>query len=336
MKRFMKVCLMLVLTLTLVACQKQETSEKKIKIGVTVYDQYDTFISEMMEDFNHDLASYGSVSVEIMNASKSQKTQNKQVEKLIDDGCDVVCVNLVDRTEPTKIIDLARNHNIPIIFFNRELVEEDLMKWDRLYYVGANAEESGILQGRLAVQAFEKHPEYDRNHDGMIQYYILEGEAGHQDAIVRTERCVDAIVQSGHEVDKLGSSIANWNKAQAQSKIALYLEQHHEPMELLLANNDDMAIGAIEAFEQANIPQKDWPLIFGIDGTRVGIQAVKDGKLSGTVFNDQQGQAEQMAKLAMALCNQEKMSDLKLKDGKYIRLPYSPITIENVKDYQTH
>ena len=58
------------------------------------------------------------------NAADSQSTQNNQVEEMLNDGCDVICVNLVDRTEPTTIIDMAEKNNVPVIFFNRELVAE--------------------------------------------------------------------------------------------------------------------------------------------------------------------------------------------------------------------
>ena len=124
-----------------------------IKIGVTVYDQYDTFVSQMMTDFNEYAAEQEeqtgiAINVEVYNAAGSQSTQNSQVEEMLDAGCNVICVNLVDRTEPTTIIDMAEKNNVPVIFFNRELVEEDLERWDRVYYVGA-AFESGIMQGRL-------------------------------------------------------------------------------------------------------------------------------------------------------------------------------------------
>ena len=77
---------------------------------------------------------------------------------------------------------------IPIIFFNREPVEEDLMRWDKLYYVGGKAKQSGELQGELAADFIKVNPQADRNNDGKIQYVILEGEMGHQDAIIRTEK----------------------------------------------------------------------------------------------------------------------------------------------------
>ena len=186
----------LILTLgasMLVGCELPErnTQVKSIKIGVTLYDQYDAFLSELMEDFNTYAAAKEeetgiAINVEVYNASQSQATQNNQVEAMAQDGCDIICVNLVDRTDPTTVIDLAEKNDIPVIFFNRELVEEDLERWDKLYYVGAKAFESGMMEGQIAAAAFLQDPSVDRNQDGVYQYVVLEGEPGHQDAIVRT------------------------------------------------------------------------------------------------------------------------------------------------------
>ena len=182
---------------------------KSIKIGISVYDQYDTFVGQMMTAFN----SYATqkqemtgitINVEIYNASGSQSTQNEQVESMIKEGYNVICINLVDRTDPTTIIDAAEKNNVPVIFFNRELVEEDLGRWDKLYYVGAEAFESGIMEGELAAEAFEEQEELDKNQDGIFQYIVLEGEVGHQDSIVRTEYSVNTIIQKGVPVEKLG------------------------------------------------------------------------------------------------------------------------------------
>ena len=213
----------LVMSVVIGGCGGREDAKKSIKIGISVYDQYDTFVSEMMKDFN-DYATKKeeetgvAINIDTYNASASQSTQNSQVENMITEGCDVICVNLVDRTDPTAIIDLAEKNNIPVIFFNRELVEEDLERWTRLYYVGAQAFESGIMQGELAAEAFLTDQSLDKNGDGIFQYVVLEGEAGHQDAIVRTEYSVSTMIDSGVEVEKLGYAIANWNRAQAQTK----------------------------------------------------------------------------------------------------------------------
>lgn len=317
----------------------REQEIKSIKIGVTVYDQYDTFVSQLMKDFG-DYAGQKeeetgvAINVEVYNAADSQTTQNSQVESMIEDGCDIVCVNLVDRTEPTTIIDMAEKSNVPVIFFNRELVEEDLERWDQLYYVGAKAFESGIMEGEIAAEVFLENASVDKNEDGVFQYMVLEGEAGHQDAIVRTEYSVSTIVEKGVEVEKIGYAIANWNRAQAQTKMSQMLSEYGTEIELVLANNDDMALGAIDALKAAEIDREDWPVIVGIDGTDVGLEAVKNGEMAGTVYNDKEGQARGMLDLAFALATGESLENLNLEDGKYIRLPYAKVRPEDVELYE--
>lgn len=100
---------------------KKSRNVNEVKIGVTVYDQYDTFISRLMDQFNQYAArtmeeadSDLSIQIEVYNAGKSQTTQNSQVENMIAQGCDVICVNLVDRTEPVTIIDMAEKEKFPL------------------------------------------------------------------------------------------------------------------------------------------------------------------------------------------------------------------------------
>ena len=312
----------LVMSVVIGGCGGREDAKKSIKIGISVYDQYDTFVSEMMKDFN-DYATKKeeetgvAINIDTYNASASQSTQN----------------NLVDRTDPTAIIDLAEKNNIPVIFFNRELVEEDLERWTRLYYVGAQAFESGIMQGELAAEAFLTDQSLDKNGDGIFQYVVLEGEAGHQDAIVRTEYSVSTMIDSGVEVEKLGYAIANWNRAQAQTKMAQLMSQFGDSIELVIANNDDMALGAIDALKASDLTKDEWPAVIGIDGTDVGLEAVKNKEMIGTVYNDKEGQADAMLNLAYELSTGGDLSDLNLIDGKYIRLPYARVTCDDVDSY---
>ena len=332
MKRIRKIILCMIAAAMCACADTVRPEEKRIKIGVSVYDSYDTFISELISDFNGAVAGNERITVEISNAAKSQQTQNKQAEAMIDSGCDVICINLVDRTSPRKIIDLARKNSVPVIFFNRELVEEDLMQWEELYYIGADAEQSGIMEGEIAAEAYERE-NGDRNGDGIIQYVILEGEAGHQDAIVRTQKSVDTLIEKGYQVDKIASLTANWSRSQAQTRMAQLIETYGEEIEMVLGNNDDMALGAIDAYKAAGIDRKDWPVIVGIDGTVAGLEAVRSGEMAGTVFNDQKGQATAMALLAIALASGDSLNSIGLSSGKYIRTPYQKVTPENIADY---
>ena len=136
---------------------RKEQDGKNLKIGISVYDQYDTFVSELVSNFQ-DYAKtrekdWGiSITMDVENANKSQMIQNDQMDDFIKDGMDVVCINLVDRTDASTIIEKAQASDVPVIFFNRELVQEDLERWDKLYYVGADAFESGELQGGILVE----------------------------------------------------------------------------------------------------------------------------------------------------------------------------------------
>lgn len=339
----LKKAVMLALTLCmaiqlLCACGNEAgAASDKIHIGVIYYNQSDTFLNGLLESFRQELEALKKDDLEITmtvrDAAGSQRTQNDQVKELIDAGCSVLCVNLVDRADPSEIIDLARDNDVPIIFFNREPVAEDLMQWEKLYYVGAYAEQSGIMQGELAAEAVRSDSTIDRNKDGKIQYVVLEGEAGHQDAIIRTENAVDTLKSSGIELEKLSYQIANWNRAQAQNRMEQLISQFHDEIEMVLANNDDMALGAIDAYKKVNYTETTLPVFIGIDGTDVGLQAVMDSDMWGTVYNDKEGQAEAMAKLAVAVITGDGMNELDFEKERCIYLPYSKVTRENVEDY---
>ena len=297
----------------------------------------DTFLGELLDCFKEQMDELETDELEtivtVRDAAGSQRTQNDQVRELINAGCNVLCVNLVDRADPSEVIDLARENDVPIIFFNREPVAEDLLQWEQMYYVGADAKESGVMQGEVAAEVILADDRIDRNNDGKIQYVVLEGEPGHQDAIIRTENAVDTIKSRGIKLEKLSYGIANWNRAQAQNRMQQLIGQYQNEIELVLANNDDMALGAVDAYKKLNRTEAGMPLFFGIDGTDVGLKAVAESDLAGTVYNDKAGQAEAMAKLAEALVTGEGMDELEFENGKYIYVPYSKVTQENVGDY---
>lgn len=321
----------------LASCGKEQEQEvQRVHMGVAYYDQRDTFLNEMIGEMKNRMKEDETEDVEMMmsirEAGGVQRTQNDQVKELIDAGCNVLCVNLVDRADPSEIIDLAREREVPIIFFNREPVAEDLQQWENLYYVGADARQSGVLQGELAAERIRTDKNIDRNKDGKIQYVVLEGEAGHQDAIIRTENAVETLKAQGIELEKLSYQIANWNRAQAENRMEQMLSEYQNQIELVLANNDDMALGAIDAYEKRNYTESALPVFFGIDGTDPGLEAVVNGKLAGTVYNDKEGQAEAIVRLAAALVTEEGMEIMEFEKDKYIYTPYFPVTEENVGD----
>ena len=131
--------------------------------------------------------------VDIVDSQNSQPTQNDKVDLFITKKVKALAINAVDRTAAGVIIDKAKTANVPVVFLNREPLADDMKKWDKVYYVGAKAEQSGTMEGQLLVDYFKAHPEADKNKDGKIQYVMLKGEPGHQDAELRTKFSIQAI-----------------------------------------------------------------------------------------------------------------------------------------------
>lgn len=332
MKKFLIYFLDLMLIMS--GCSKaDEGHSKPIRIGISYYDSYDPFIEKLSKEIEETLNEEENIIVNSQDAEKSQTIQNRQVSEMLKEGYDVICVNLVDRTAPKKIISMAEDADVPVIFFNRELVSQDLDSWVNLYYVGANAKESGELEGEIAAETILENPDRDKNGDGKIQYIVMEGEAGHQDAIVRTDVSIQTLTDAGISLDKLDYAIANWNRAQAYTKMKQFITTYGTEIELVLCNNDEMALGTIQALQESGIPESEWPVITGVDGMEEGLQEVKKGTMAGTVYNDGIGQAKAIAKLSISLAKNENLDHCHLENGKYIRLSYQKVTQENVDDY---
>ena len=277
MRRFILVLSTIYMYSSLISCNSRNNEEEDvndIKIGISVYEQDDIFISSIIsniENITKEKRNEGgyNITLNVEDAKSNQYNQNEQVDMFIDQGYDVMCVNLVDRRSAATIINKAKNANIPVIFFNREPVEEDMNMWNKVYYVGAQAEQSGMMQGDIVIEKYNNNPsDVDKNGDGKVQYVMLEGEQGHQDASIRTEYSVKRLVDSGIKVEKLGSEVANWSRTEASEKVDRCIEKYNDKVELIISNNDDMALGAISAFENANVRLEDRPIIVGIDEYR--------------------------------------------------------------------
>lgn len=322
----------------IMGCGASESDDQnEIYVGIACYDQGDIFISNLIQCFKNELNSQKGDSYDVMvtvrDAVGSQKTQNDQVKEMIDEGCNILCINLVDRTDPSEIIDCAKEKNIPIIFFNREPVAEDMMQWDKLYYVGAKARQSGQMQGEIAADLILKDKSIDKNHDGKIQYVVLEGEMGHQDAIVRTDSSVETILAKGIKMEKLSYEIANWKRAQAQNRMEQLIRQYGNTIELVLSNNDDMALGALDSYRIMGYTKDDMPMMLGVDGMQEALEAVNDGRLTGTVYNDKEGQAKMMAAIVFASVSGKGLDGINFENLTEVYLPYQKVTIDNVDNY---
>ena len=316
-----------------------DDSIKEIKIGVTLYKKDNTLISEIaknIQDIAKEKESEGKykIKVDIVDANGVLNNQKNQVDNFISQNYDVICVNLVDRTNAATVIDKAKTAGTPIIFFNREPVEKDMERWNKLYYVGTQTEEAGEMQANIIINSYEKNrSKVDRNGDGKIQYVMLEGEQGHQDSLIRTAYCIRTITDNGIQLERLADDIGNWEYVQGVAKMTQWIKNFGDKIEVVFSNNDDMALGAIHAYDNLGI-LGNRPLIVGVDGMSDALTEIKNGYMTGTVLNDSKKQANAIFDLAYTLATNGDINSVEgLERGKYIRTSYAEITSENVDLY---
>jgi len=307
------------------------------KLGVAIYKFDDTFMSYVRNAINDNAK--GKATLEIVDSQNAQPTQNDQIDQFLAKKMNAILVNPVDRTAAAAIIDKAKAKNTPVVFFNREPMPDDMKKWDKVYYVGAKAEQSGSMQGQIAVDYFKAHPKAYKSNDKTIHYIMLKGEPGHQDAELRTKYSVQAITDAGLKVDKLAEDSAYWDRPKAVEKMKTFLAKFGDKIDLVLANNDDMALGAIEALRQEGYntgnAAKYIPVV-GVDATAPALQALEQGTLLGTVLNDAKNQGKATFDLGFALASGKAASSTswKLTDGKYVWVPYAKVTKDNYKQFK--
>jgi len=313
--------------------EKTETPAEKPTIGVAIYKFDDTFMTGVRNQIEE--AAGDRAIVDIVDSQNSQPTQNDKVQLFISKKYDAMAINPVDRTTSGVLIEMAQKANIPVVFFNREPLPEDMQKWDKVYYVGAKAEQSGTLEGELVVDYWNNHPEMDKNGDGVLQYVMLKGEPGHQDAELRTEYSIKAITDAGIKVEKLAEDTAMWDRVEGQEKMQAFLGAHGDKIEVVIANNDDMALGAIEALKAAGyFKEGKYMPVVGVDATAPALQALTDGTLLGTVLNDAKNQGKATFELSYVLAKGETPSKentgFEITDGKYVWVPYVKVTKDNM------
>ncbi len=338
MKRITSLLCALALLAGVTGCGNSGSSPT-LRVGVALYQQEDTFIGTITRNLQNlaleaEQEKNIKINLSIVDGRGSQTTQNEQVDRFLDRGYDVLCVNIVDRTAAAVIIDKAQAADVPVIFFNREPVEEDLRRWEHAYYVGLPAGDAGILQGGIVLDAWQQDRQaLDRSGDGVLQYVMLEGEQGHQDALLRTENAIQTLTLAGVPTEKLASDSANWQRGQAGVRMRQWLQQYGQEIEVVFSNNDDMALGAIDACLEAGMTQEELPFIVGVDATPPALEALAAGTLKGTVRNDAAGQAVEIMDLICAVTEGKSPGNtVPLTGGHYIWLQYTTVTAENLAE----
>lgn len=331
MKKFLSV---VALGMAIISCgSKKEEGPKKVRIGVTIYKFDDNFISSLRDDLKAFADQRGGVELFLNDSQNQQGIQNDQIDTMISKGVDVLAINLVDPQAGETVVQKAKKANIPIVLFNKDPGFEVLNSYEKAYYVGNNPEESGVFQGETVVKQWKADPKLDKNGDGIIQYAMLKGEPGHPDAEARTLWSVKTINDKGIKTEKLFEDTGMWDAALAKDKVDAWLSSPKgKTIEVILANNDGMALGAIEATKAHNVKLP----IYGVDAIQEALLKIESSELAGTVLNDGTNQAKAVLDLTLNLANnKEAVQDTNWKlDKKAVRVPYVGVDKENVSKFK--
>lgn len=320
--------------------KKSGDSGSKVLIGSAIYKFDDTFMTGVRNAMQGEADKQG-VTLELVDSQNKQPTQNEQVDTFITKGVNALAINPVDRTAAAPIIKKAKDKKLPIVFLNREPEKADMDSYDKVWYVGAKAEESGKLSGEIISDYFKANKGADKNGDGVIQYVMLQGEPGHQDATLRTEYSIKAIEENGFRTEKLAADTAMWDKAKATDLMKAFITgQGLDKIEAVICNNNDMALGAIEALKAEGYNKGDaakYIPVVGVDATAPALQAMKEGSLLGTVLNDADNQGKATVAIAAAAAKGKEINKdtigYDVTDGKYVWIPYVKVTVDNYKDF---
>lgn len=303
------------------------------KIGVTIYKYDDNFMSYVRRSI--ETAGKGKASLIVNDSQNDQAKQLDQIDTLIAKGVKCLAINLVDPKSAPTVVTKAQAANLPVVFFNKEPDPAVLKGYDKAYYVGTNSKESGILQGKMVVDQWNKNKDkWDKNKDGKIQYVLLKGEPGHPDAEARTTYSVSTIKDAGIGVEQLALDTAMWDTAKATDKMDAWLAKQGDKIELVIANNDAMALGALASLEKAGYftGSKFMPVV-GVDAIPDALTKISNGEMVGTVLNDAKNQGLATFDLSFNLAsgkNPVAGTNWKVDENKSVRVPYIAITKDNI------
>lgn len=317
---------------------KDAGSEKQIVIGANIYSFADNFMNGVMKPELERYAKAKGAKIEVVDSEGQQAKLNDQVDVFITKKVNVLVINLCDPAAASAIIAKAKKANIPLVLFNKEATEAGAMtSYDKVWYVGTNSAESGIIQGQMMVTDWKANPAWDKNNDGVVQYVMLKGEPGHPDAEARTKESVKAFVDAGIKVQQLAlEADPNWSTQHGNDKMAAWLTSSFgKNIELVICNNDGMAFGAINALKAAGVKLP----IYGVDALDQALIHIAEGEMNGTVLNDGVNQARAAIDLALNAAKGLNVTDgtswkVENQTTKAVRVPYLPVTPKNYKDFQ--
>ena len=300
------------------------------KVGISIYKFDDNFMTlyrtELVRYLTEDLG-FKAENVVVQDGKGDQAEQTNQIQNFITQKYDVLILNLVQASSAPEITDMCKEAGIPVVYINREPDEAEEQRWVdekiNATYVGCDARQSGTYQGEEILETANKG---DINGDGKVSYIMIQGDPENVDAQYRTEFSVKALTDAGMEVEELSKQRGDWDQAKAQQIAQDALNQYGDKIEVVFCNNDAMALGALQSIQQANRTVGKDIYLVGVDALAEAVQDVLDGNMTGTVLNDDVGQATAAAEATKLYVEGSKVE-------QYYWVDYVKVTKDNASEY---
>ncbi len=322
------------------------------------YTFSDVYLSSVRSALDDALSAKGLNFVD-QDANATQQTQTDQISTAIASGASLLAVNICETGADgiaQNVVDNAKAAGIPLVFFNRSVSEAVVTSYDKCVFVGTNYEQAGIMQGKMIGQyVVDNYDAIDLNGDGVISYVMFKGDESNQEAIARTKYGVEdantvltaagkpelAFYDESNDNKYLVDQNGTWSNQASfeymQTILAQYNEANGNMVELVICNNDDMALGAVNALTNAGYNtgvegDKVIP-VFGVDATDTAKELIATGRMTGTIKQDAVGMADAIATIATnIIAGEDKFANLnesyEIVDNWKVNIPYAVYTGE--------
>jgi inositol transport system substrate-binding protein len=291
-------------------------AETKIGVSMAAFD--DNFLTVLRNGIDAQAKDLGA-SVQIEDAGNDVAKQLDQIKNFAASGVQAIIVNPVDTSATQAMSDAAAAANIPLVYVNRQPINVDTMP-DNQAFVASNEADSGTLETKEVCRLLKAAGKTEAN------IYVMMGELSNQAAVMRTKDIHDVMAgpDCGVKLTIIDEQTANWSREQAQTLMTNWISAA-KPYDAVIANNDEMAIGAIQAMKAANVDMKTM-IVGGVDATQDALAAMQAGDLDVTVFQDAAGQGKGALEAAIALAAGKPVE-------QKVYIPFQLVTPENISNF---
>ncbi|PZO82454.1 MAG: rhizopine-binding protein [Mesorhizobium amorphae] len=287
-------------------------------VGVSMAAFDDNFLTVLRNGMQDYAGTLDGVTLQVEDAAGDVAKQQSQIQNFIAAGVDAIVVNAVDTDATTAMSKLAADAKIPLVYVNREPVNVNELP-DNQAFVASNEVESGTLQTQEVCRLLKEAGKTEAN------IVVLMGELSNQAARQRTQDIKDVIGTPDCAFMKIAEEqTGNWSRQQGADLVTNWISSGTQ-FDAVVANNDEMAIGAIQALKAAGTGM-DAMIVAGIDATQDALAAMQAGDLDVTVFQDAAGQGKGAVDAALKLAKGEKVE-------QKVYIPFQLVTPANVAEF---